>query len=223
MKRCLAVFCRPPIPGRVKTRLALDVGNRTATSIYGLMLKNAAYQFSSVKAELKIFVSEEPGDVSLPWQNVALQQGSDLGERMDNAFSHLFAGGYEYVLLCGTDIPGLTSQIIAVYLEALGSHDMVIGPTHDGGYYSIGISRDAYDGAWVARMPWSTKAVFSNTITAARCLSIRPYIGPELMDLDTLDDAERIVRKYPGAFSDSLAAILAHRQLKEDHGDPQFQ
>jgi uncharacterized protein len=220
MKRALVAFCRPAIPGKVKTRLAQTIGHKAASDVYALMLSHAADKYSHVNADLRVFVSEEPEEIKLPWPITALQEGADLGERMSNAFLQSFSQGYDQVLLCGTDIPSLTAEIISECFDALGSWGMVIGPTTDGGYYLIGLTRAAFDSSLFTGIPWSTPSVFTDTTTAAQRLKLRTHVGPLLTDLDTLDDAMQIVRQCPGPFADRLLEILADYAFTECREDP---
>ena len=221
MRRALVAFCKPARPGRVKTRLAQTIGHKAASEVYALLLQHAADEYSRVAADLRVLASEEPADTEFPWPVTALQEGSDLGERMRNAFLQAFSLQYGQVLLCGTDIPSLTADIIAAYYDALESHGMVIGPACDGGYYLIGFTRAAFARSLFVDIPWSTSSVFTDTIVAARQLELFPHIGPSLNDLDTFEDAMRIVQRSPGPFADRLLHLLLRNGITVCHGDPQ--
>jgi glycosyltransferase A (GT-A) superfamily protein (DUF2064 family) len=60
---------------------------------------------------------------------------------MSNAFLHAFAAGYTKALLIGSDCPDISRSIVNRGLLLLDTHDIVLGPAHDGGYYLIGLRR----------------------------------------------------------------------------------
>ena len=76
-----------------------------------------------------------------------LQNGSDLGRRMKNAFKKVFEEGIQTAVLMGTDFPDLPEKIISSALSGLETHDAVIGPTIDGGYYLIGFRKKTFSKA----------------------------------------------------------------------------
>jgi len=69
------------------------------------------------------------------------QTSGDLGDRMNQAFKTIFLSGARAALAIGSDVPGITQEILLKALEGLRSHDIVLGPAADGGYYLIGMKR----------------------------------------------------------------------------------
>ena len=96
------------------------------------------------------------------------QTGDDLGERMEQAFVRVFSEGFREAILIGSDIPGLSSGTVQEAFASLAGHDAVIGPANDGGYYLIGFTRRAFYPEIFHSMPWSTPAVFRETLGRLR-------------------------------------------------------
>ena len=70
------------------------------------------------------------------------EQGEgDLGQRMERAFQENFQKNYRHIVLVGTDCPQMTAFHVKEAFYSLKTHDMVIGPSEDGGYYLIGLSK----------------------------------------------------------------------------------
>ncbi len=119
------------------------------------------------------------------------QRGPDLGARMQQAMQDAFDQGMKDVILAGTDLPTLPRTNMVEALKLIKNHDVVLGPTADGGYYLIGLRKmrpDLFQG-----ITWSTATVLAETkmkIEAAR-LSLGAL--PECRDLDTLEDLKAFI------------------------------
>lgn len=207
-KEVLLVFQKNEVLGKVKTRLAAEVGAHRALEIYHFLLLKTyraigASSFS-VYTYFSDFIPENP---SYPVDKSKLQMGQDLGERMKNAFSTNFESGMEKVVLIGTDCPSIEGRDILQAFDALDQSDLVIGPARDGGYYLIGMKQRAdflFEG-----ISWSTELVLSQTLTLAAEKGFQTYLLPVLEDIDTLEDWER----YCSQIGD-LPYISSHGQIK---------
>ena len=170
LKKALLIFARQPVPGRVKTRLAPPLSNLQAAELYRCMLEDVLAWASSLPDVKKYifydggaeapgyFAEAAPGLVCLP------QRGKDLGERMAEAFRETFAMGHAQALIIGTDSPDLPSVFIEEAFARLqrGECDAVFGPTMDGGYYLVGMSRlhrELFSG-----ISWSSAAVLQESL-----------------------------------------------------------
>jgi len=110
------------------------------------------------------------------------QSPGDLGERMKAAFLQAFRQGAQQVILHGTDIPDLTTHHIDEAFDALKSHDLVLGPSTDGGYWLIGLKKPA---DLFNRIEWGSSSVFDKTVAAARAQALSVHVLPPLTDMDT--------------------------------------
>jgi hypothetical protein len=84
-------------------------------------------------------VPEFPGRAD--WKFEA-QRGHDLGERLDGAFRRLLQSHSKAVII-GTDSPLLSPRLLRLALSELRSCDAVLGPCPDGGFYLVGLAREA--------------------------------------------------------------------------------
>lgn len=118
------------------------------------------------------------------------QASGDIGQRMYEAFRKAFGNGAKQVLLMGTDIPNVKKEYFQKAFDALNHHDLILGPSTDGGYWLIGMNQlnDVFQG-----ISWSTHKVFEQTLTISSRLRLKPYQLNQLTDIDTISDLERIM------------------------------
>ena len=184
----IQIFARPPVEGKVKTRLMVDIGAKSATEIY---LHCLNYTINLVKKSgmpTQLWLSEEgkhPLFMDLP---INLQTGNNLGERMYQAMSD----GLEQptsdgqVILIGTDCIELTDQFFQESSRALKSADLVFVPAIDGGFALIGcrkIEADLFSG-----VEWGGNKVLAQTISNAQKCNLSYMLLSPVRDIDTLSD-----------------------------------
>lgn len=189
MNRAVIVFLKPIVPGRVKTRLAKDVGETKACHIYQKLITHTADSIRSLNADVYLFYDEFADDTQALFLNpmqICLQQGEDLGARMMHAFQYVFSLAYEQVLIIGTDCPLLTAEILEQAFEFLNQTQAVIGPATDGGYYLLGLTQCIE--ALFKDISWSTDTVLRQTLQKLNDETIPFRLLPELSDADTLAD-----------------------------------
>ncbi|MCF0040419.1 TIGR04282 family arsenosugar biosynthesis glycosyltransferase [Dyadobacter fanqingshengii] len=177
--------------GKVKTRLAATVGDQKALEIYGQLVAHTLKQVSqSGQIALLYFSDDLHSDLPQCDQQFALrlQRGSDLGERMSNAFKDVFETSARKVLIIGTDCPGLNASIIKEAFDALDAHDIVIGPATDGGYYLLGMRN--FQGFIFEDIPWSTSEVLELTLETCARHSLTYCLLKELSDIDDENDLD---------------------------------
>jgi len=112
------------------------------------------------------------------------QSTGNLGERMHDAFARAFARGYKRVLIIGSDCPSNGRENIRHALSTLENHEVVLGPTYDGGYYTIGLSvlrPELFKG-----VDWGTDRVFDQTL--ARVDNAKVKLLNKLSDVDEMED-----------------------------------
>ena len=91
-----------------------------------------------------------------------MQNGNDLGERMYNAFKSGFQKRYKKIVIIGTDIYDLNSEIIEEAFAKLEKSDFVIGPAEDGGYYLLGMKSMSKEIFFNKK--WGTNSVLKDTL-----------------------------------------------------------
>ncbi len=193
--RRLAVFARAPVAGRVKSRLSPALPAPLAAAIYaGLLADTFAAARAGCADECYVYWADDSGPTPEGFR-ARTQAGEDLGERMRHAFDELLVMGAgreaDRVLVLGSDTPALTSSHLAAAFHALEQHDVVLGPTPDGGYWCIGLKRPA--SALFRDMPWSTSGVLAHTLERARVAGLNVAQVATLPDLDTPHDLACLV------------------------------
>ncbi|TYZ07877.1 glycosyltransferase [Hymenobacter lutimineralis] len=189
----LLVFARYPELGKVKTRLAADIGDEAALAVYRQLLAHTRAVVAPLAVHKTVWLAS-PGpaaDRTDHWAGYDQlpQTPGDLGAKMEAAFAHAFDAGARQVLIIGTDCPGLATAHLAEALQALETHELVLGPAADGGYYLLGM-KQLYP-ALFRQKPWSTSAVQDATLHDATQLGLRVHLLPELHDVDTAADLAR--------------------------------
>jgi len=190
----LILFYKYPEKGKIKTRLAQSVGDQHAFEIYNCML-NDLYTTAGKTSVIKIAASTLPGGIPAgkPVYDTFLQEGTDLGEKMLNAFRKVFSLGYSRAILSGSDCPEITAELFDEAFDTLTDHDYVIGPASDGGYYLIGMKREVLNPSVFQDIPWSTSRVLDTTAGRLNAERYRYKLLEELNDVDTLDDVETLL------------------------------
>jgi rSAM/selenodomain-associated transferase 1 len=193
-------FLKYPEPGEVKTRLAITMGQDKAAELYGYFVMDLLAKIESTGLSFAIcFYPEQKKELLMEWlgQGYAYipQKGDDLGERMAAAFLDAFAGGYRRVILMGSDFPDLPRSFIEESLGALDTHDIVIGPATDGGYYLIGFRKETFIQEAFEGMDWSTEGVFRQTLSILKTHRRRVYILPVWNDIDTVEDLRQLMER----------------------------
>lgn len=179
----LIIFAKEPEIGKVKTRLAKDIGKEKALKVYKELLKNTLATFKLTPYKVKVYFTPK-------------QKGRNLGSRMRNAFKDNL-GKFNKVVLIGVDCPFLTKKIMQQAFQALNKNKIVIGPAKDGGYYLIGLrkprqlvpsqSRDSVAGfhQLFKGISWGTNKVLQQTLKRCR---IKPFLLRKLYDIDRVND-----------------------------------
>lgn len=190
----IALFVKAPIPGRVKTRLARDIGDQAACSIYRTLVDQVLQQIQASGRPLALFFDGDETLVPDSWKQYARfcirQQGGDLGERMAATFSRLFSDGVHQAVVIGSDIPGIDAAYLQQAFNLMTDHGMVIGPAIDGGYCLIGFNRITYSAPIFQNIPWSTDQVLELTLSAAKQAGLIVGLLPPLQDIDTVEDLQ---------------------------------
>ncbi|MGB7292958.1 MAG: TIGR04282 family arsenosugar biosynthesis glycosyltransferase [Thermodesulfobacteriota bacterium] len=189
----LLIFVKYPESGKVKTRLAKNIGSESAALLYRKMAESIIYDLSKLADYRKIIFFDPPerrNDVMrwLKFNGLSFiaQEGDSLGEKMSNAFSHAFSLGADKAVVIGTDCPQITTQTIVKAFEKLETSEVVIGPSYDGGYYLLGLKSlipEVFHG-----IDWSTNIVFDQTMKRLRHNGINSECLEMLRDVDTVED-----------------------------------
>ena len=209
----LIVIAKAPLPGRSKTRLCPPCTPGQAAALAEAALADTLAAVLATPAARHLLALEgRPG----PW----LPQGFDVvdqrGEGLEERLAAAFEDGDGPAFLVAMDTPQLTPHLLREALEALTAPgvDAVLGPTHDGGYWGIGLGRP--DPAVFAGVPMSSSATYAVQVERLRELGLRAGGLPALVDVDTIREARQVAAEAPGT---RFAAALRASGHATDHGE----
>lgn len=187
------VMLKAPRAGAVKTRLAAEVGVPEATRIYRLLVER---QMATVPPDWPVEVFFAPADAREEMRawlgsrpDLHPQVEGDLGQRLASAVDAACARGACGVLVIGGDCPSLDEAALRAAGDGLRTHEVVLGPASDGGYYLLGLARPQPE--LFVDIPWSTEGVFPATRQKIQALGLNLSLLPVRDDVDTLADLLR--------------------------------
>lgn len=213
----LTVFTRYPEPGTTKTRMIPKLGAEGAAELQRQMTEHIISTVRQLadRRQLPVEVRFDGGSKKLMRQwlgrdfSYRIQGKGDIGYRMQCAFTDGFQDGYEPIIIIGSDIPGITTDILQRAFDGLQNKDLVLGPANDGGYYLIGMHRDTFNRSAsriFGGISWSTDKVLSQTLDVARNLRLSSLLTDILSDVDRPEDLA-LWQKVSEAISDSSEPI----------------
>lgn len=190
-KNKLIIFAKQPKLGKVKTRLAVSIGEEKTLKIYFELLQITKMVTAKVGAKKIVYwdqAMDKPiKEFEFGYQN-EVQEDGDLGFKMEMAFQKEFQSEKTKTLIIGTDCPFLTKEILQQAFHALDDSDFVIGPARDGGYYLLGMKE--FSPFVFQSIPWSTKDVLLLTIDSIQKNNKTVTLITELCDIDDVQDLE---------------------------------
>ena len=205
-KHAVVIAAKPPVPGKVKTRLSPPLSLDQSAQLYRCFLLDTINTVAAIKGVDRFIafypdvstkdlsfrivnsVSDSSQDKFLTDFTLITQNGIDLGERLISIFEQLFSSGYDSVTIIGSDSPNLPVAFIKRSLSNLKESkvDVTLGPCKDGGYYLIGL-KVLYDNLFKG-ISWSTSSVFDETIENIKKLGLGASVLPEWYDIDDNED-----------------------------------
>ncbi len=187
MKEVLLIFIKNPELGKAKTRIAKEVGDEKALSIYLELLEHTRNISRKLNADKWVCYSsfiDQEDEWRPPFQK-HLQGSGDLGQKMLQAFKEALSL-YNKALIIGSDCADISTTIIEQAFEALNEVDVVIGPAEDGGYYLLGMKQLIPN--LFEHKHWSTESVFADTMKDIERLALSHHLLPILSDIDYYED-----------------------------------
>jgi rSAM/selenodomain-associated transferase 1 len=211
------LFARWPRIGRVKTRLARRLGEEGALELHRAMLEDTRERLDRLRqagrAETRLLWADGPpaGEELRARLSTrsdeGLQEGADLGGRLNRAIGDGLGKGHPSVLVLGSDSPTLPEKRLHEALASLEEADLVFGPCPDGGYYLVGARRPVPE---VFRdIPWGGGEVLARSLEAARKAGASTRLLGEHADVDR--PADLIALRAELSPAGSEAARLAPR------------
>tara|TARA_B100001248_G_scaffold200884_1_gene155104 strand:- start:938 stop:1543 length:606 start_codon:yes stop_codon:yes gene_type:complete len=181
------VFCKNQILGKVKSRLAIKIGQKKALLIYSELVNKTASIVNSLSVEVHLYYSdyiEENDNFNPSKVKKFIQKGNNLGDRIINALNISFKK-FSPVVIIGSDLWKLEISDIEDAFRILKNKNIVIGPSTDGGYYLIGMNY--LDTKIFENKNWGQENVLNDTIKDIDDKT-DVHLLDEKTDIDTYDD-----------------------------------
>lgn len=200
MNLAIAIFVKTPGVSLLKTRLAATLGQEKAECFYNLSLKCIVNTIKEIDIKPYWAIAEKQSLANPLWNGFnQLHTGKgDLGDRQSHIYHELLKT-HEGVILIGADAPQLSREIIQQTMDGLKSHDYVIGPANDGGYYLLAGSQKIPTQVW-STTPWSH---INTRETLVAQLDSKPHELEVLTDVDTESDLKTMLSEMPENLNDN--------------------
>lgn len=193
--RALVVMAKAPRPGVVKTRLAQSLPLPAVIELYRCLLADTialAKSLEDVNVSIMCPVSDVE-DLSLATSNgirIVPQTGDGLAAGLTSVFTHFAEAGVRRIIAFNSDSPHLPASVLAGAFEALSTCDIVVGPTHDGGYYLVG-ANVSHPGLFTGDALGTTNA-FDALLARARGLGLSVSLTDPFYDIDVPADLTQL-------------------------------
>jgi rSAM/selenodomain-associated transferase 1 len=202
--RTLVIMAKAPKPGMVKTRLTESLPSPAVTALYRCLLEDTlalAKSLTSVEVAVMCPESDEAELVDLLDDTVPVvaQEGEGLAAGLTSVFRHFAALGRQRVIAFNSDSPHLAPSVLGSAFEMLTTHDVVVGPTHDGGYYLVGAKAahpSLFEGGTMG-----TRSALDRLLTRTKVLELSTGFTEPFYDIDVANDLlllGRELRLAPG-------------------------
>ncbi|MDP8244206.1 MAG: TIGR04282 family arsenosugar biosynthesis glycosyltransferase [Candidatus Hinthialibacter antarcticus] len=212
----LFVFVKKPAPGAVKTRLGEAIGFENSARLYQGLAEVCLKRFQRVRNANCTVYFDPPEEARFfqQWFGDGVeylpQCVGGLGKRLQHGFAKILNNSDAAIAL-GSDSPDLPLEYLEQAADALSTHDVVIGPTDDGGYYCTGLKKqvpELFDG-----IHWSTGQVLEQTLQRCESLDLSVYTAPQWSDIDYKDD---LIRLCNSDDADIKRFVQQHAQILKD-------
>jgi rSAM/selenodomain-associated transferase 1 len=199
--RTLVVMAKAPRSGAVKTRLVPDLSPQAVTDFYCCLLEDTlALARALTDVEVAIMCPNadchELARLAGDRASVVAQKGEGLAAGLTSVFAH-FARNGQRVIAFNSDSPHLPSSVLENAFETLAAHDVVIGPTHDGGYYLVGAK--ASHPTLFANDGMGTTSALERLLAQTRALELSVGFADPFYDIDVADDLTRLAEELRAA------------------------
>jgi len=191
----LVIMAKAPRPGWVKTRLASSLPAQSVTEFYRCLLEDTLELARSLAGvEIAIMCPESDVDelarLAGNETSVIAQKGEGLAAGLTSVFAHFAEDHRRRTVAFNSDSPHLPRSVLEGAFELLAEHDVVVGPTHDGGYYLVGAK--ASHPTLFTRDKMGTNSALETLLSRTRTLSLSVGFSDPFYDIDVTDDLTRL-------------------------------
>jgi rSAM/selenodomain-associated transferase 1 len=225
--RVLVIMAKAPRPGEVKTRLAPSLSPAAVAAFYCCLLDDTLALVRSL-GDVEVAIMCPDPDVNELAQlagaqlagneaSVVAQKGEGLAAGLTSVFAHFAEGHQRRIIAFNSDSPHLPRSVLEHAFETLAAHDVVVGPTHDGGYYLVGAK--AFHPTLFAHDGLGTSSALERLLSRARTLELSVGFAAPFYDIDVADDLTRLAAelRLAPARAPRTAAWLKEWELAAAH------
>jgi rSAM/selenodomain-associated transferase 1 len=193
--RVLVIMAKAPRPGEVKTRLASSLSPAAVAAFYCCLLDDTLALARSL-GDVEVAIMCPDTDVNELAQlagsavSVVAQKGEGLPAGLTSVFAHFVERHQRRTIAFNSDSPHLPRSVLEDAFETLAAHDVVVGPTHDGGYYLVGAK--ASHPALFAGDGMGTSSALERFLSRAQTLELSVGFADLFYDIDVADDLTRL-------------------------------
>ncbi len=223
------IAAKAPRPGFAKTRLARTIGEDWAVELYRAFLSDLSARFEQHDLPFDVGWYVTPPDA---WPEIAQQlgtraadalvleqeEGLDWTERQSALFSGARDRGEEKIVLLASDSPHLSEETVQSAFDELDRHDLVLGPTFDGGYYLIGTRACDWREEVLDGIRMSGSSVLEEIVDRAHRLQLSVRTLAATFDVDELEDVQRLRELMGQPWHVDLQATIAVLEELETQG-----
>jgi rSAM/selenodomain-associated transferase 1 len=193
--RVLVIMAKAPRPGAVKTRLTPSLPLEAVTAFYRCLLDDTlelARSLGSVEVAIMCPESDvnELAHLAGSGACVIAQKGEGLAAGLTSVFAHFAEDHQRRTIAFNSDSPHLPLSVLEDAFEMLAAHDVVVGPTHDGGYYLVGAK--AFHPTLFAHDGMGTSSALETLLSRARDLALSVGFAEPFYDVDVPEDLARL-------------------------------
>ena len=191
----LVIMAKAPKPGMVKTRLAQTFPVEAVTSLYRCLLDDTLSLARSL-GNVQVAIMCPESDVNELAQfagdkvSVVAQKGPGLAAGLTSVFARFATAGQQRIIAFNSDSPHLPASVLERAFEALTTRDVVVGPTHDGGYYLVG-AKAAYPGLFKGD-GMGTSSALETLLERVEALGLSVSLADPFYDIDVACDLTRL-------------------------------
>jgi rSAM/selenodomain-associated transferase 1 len=195
--RTLVIMAKAPKPGMVKTRLIESLPSHAVTALYRCLLEDTlALAASLTSVEVAVMCPEPDQDELAHFLGntvpVVPQKGKGLAAALTSVFRH-FTPASQHVIAFNSDSPHLAPAVLYSAFEMLATHDVVVGPTHDGGYYLVGAK--APHSTLFETDGMGTRTALDRLLTRTKELELSTGFTKPFYDIDVANDLILLARE----------------------------
>jgi uncharacterized protein len=196
--RTLVIMAKAPRAGMVKTRLTESLPSPAVTALYRCLLEDTlALAKSLTRVEVAVMCPEPDQDelahLLANTVQVVAQKGKGLAAGLTSVFRHFTTVGQRHVVAFNSDSPHLPPSVLDSAFEILATRDVVVGPTHDGGYYLVGAKAahlSLFEGDGMG-----TRSALDRLLTRTRDLELSTGFTEPFYDIDVANDLIQLAQE----------------------------